>query len=227
MKLSNKILLGFFGLVFLYLTAAFAEIRLSGIPNIVNDKNSIAETVDISGVAYLIIKDLDNNVKVIGSDRTRLEVRSLSGDLLKKLKYEMSGDTLTLSGLQSEELGPIRISLFVPETSLKGIAVNSAAATIEGMEQELLYISLKSGRISVSGNKISNIQMDLSNRSFLEINTTDLDTLSATIEGSEVLINSPVGLVQGSMKNNSSLRLGDIQEIQLKKDESSRLNSYQ
>jgi hypothetical protein len=69
--------------------------------------------------------------------------------------------------------------------------------------------------------------MDLTNRSFLDISDTNVDTLSATIDASEVHISSPVGLVQGAMKNDSFLRLGNIQEIQIKKDESSRLNLYQ
>jgi hypothetical protein len=54
MSLSNKILLSFFGFIFLYLTAAFVEIRVSGTPNIISDKNSKAETVDIVGVNYLV-----------------------------------------------------------------------------------------------------------------------------------------------------------------------------
>src|SRR5687768_6562742 len=104
MKLSNKILFGFFGFAFIYLTAVFAEVRLRGIPNIINDNNSIAETVDVSGVSYLVLQNLDKQVNVVGSDRARLEVRSISGNLLQKLNYQVSGDTLTLSEGNSEEV---------------------------------------------------------------------------------------------------------------------------
>jgi hypothetical protein len=69
--------------------------------------------------------------------------------------------------------------------------------------------------------------MNLSNHSFFDINATKLDTLSTTIEGSEVHINSPIGRLQGSMKNNAYLRLNGLKEIQLKKDESSRLLLFQ
>lgn len=227
MNLSNKILLGFFGLIFLYLTAAFAEIRLSGIPNVVDDKNSIAETVDISGIAYLIINNLDRDIKVIGSDRPRLEVRSLSGDVLKQLKYKVSGDTLTFSGLQSEDTRTIRISLFVPDTSLKGIEVNSSVATVEGLEQELLYISQNSGQIFMSDSRIGHVHLEVSGKSHLNITATPLDTLSAKIDNSEVSISSPVGVLKGSMENNAFLRMSRVDEIQLKTDESSSLNLYQ
>jgi hypothetical protein len=227
MKLSNKILIGFFGSIFLYLTAVFAEFRLTGMPNIINDKNSIAEAVDVSGIAYVILNDVKKDVKVIGSDRSRLEVRSLTGDVLKKLKYAVSGDTLTLSGFQSENPNTIIISVFVTQTGFRGITVKSSVAIIEKLEQAFLHLSQNSGRIHMSDNKIGKIQMDLSNRSFLDISSTKLDTLSANIEGSDVHIYSPIGIVQGSMKKASFLNLDDIQEIRLKIDESSRLNVSQ
>lgn len=227
MKLSNKILIGFFGFIFLYLTAAFAELRLTGIPNIINDKNSVAETVDLPGVAHVILNGIDDHVSIIGSDEPRLEVRSLAGGALKNLKYSLSGDTLTLSGIEVENNQTIRIQVFVPKTSFKGITANTSAVGVKGLHQPFLRISQNSGRISMSDCEIAKIKIDASNRSFLHINTTAIDTLSAKIEGSEVLISSPVTLVQGSMTNKSFLRMGEIQEIQMKKDKDSRLNMYQ
>jgi hypothetical protein len=226
MKLSDKILLGFLGFIFLYLTAAFAELRLTGIPNIINDKNSIAETVDLPGVAYVVLNDIDLHINVNGSDRPRLEVRSIAGGLLKNLTYTIAGDTLTLSGFQSKETQTIRISVFVPKTSLKGIAVNASTASVRGLQQELLHISQNSGQIWMSDSDVAKIDMDVSNRSQLDISNTTLDTLSVKIEGSRVFISSPAGFVQGSMTNKSFLRLGNIREIQLKKDESSAVNLY-
>ena len=226
MKLSNKILIGFFGFAFIYLTAVFAEVRLRGTPNIINDSNSIAERVDISGVAYLVLRDLDYHVTVIGSDHPQLEVRSLAGDLLQRLNYKMSGDTLTLSDLQSQGRRPVKISAFVLKSGLKGILVNAADAVVKGLEQERLHISQSAGRIWMSENTIGKIHIEGSGKSYLNISATELDTLSATIDNSEVLISSPVGLLQGSLKNHSHLRVGDIDEIQLKKDETSIFNSY-
>lgn len=227
MKLSNKILLGFFGFIFLYLTAVFAELRLTGISNVIDHKNSVAETVDLSGISYLILNDCDKDVKITGSDRAMLEVRSLSGSLLKKLKYEISGDTLTLSGFQSSISGAVRISVFVLKPGLKGITVKSSSGTIEGLQQESLQLSQNSGRIWMSENKISNFQTDLSNGSTLSISKTTLDTLSARIDGSKLHVLSPVGLVQGTIENNSRLQLSELQEIQVKKDKNSNLFMYQ
>jgi hypothetical protein len=227
MKLSNKILIGFFGFAFIYLTAAFAELRLTGSPNVINNKNSIAETVDLSRMAYLIIKDVDKNINVVGADRSRLEVRSLSGDLLKKLKYDVSGDTLMLSGLQLENVRTVDITVFVGKTALKGISVKSSVAIIQDLQSTLLHISQNSGRIYMSGSRIEKIELVASNRSLFDLSATTLDTLSVNVDESQVLVSSSVDVVEGSIKNNARVHLNDIRDIQLRKDESSKLNLYQ
>ena len=226
MKLSNKILLGFFGFIFLYLTAAFAELRFGGTSRVMDEKNTISETVDLSGVSYLIVNNIGRDIRVSASDRPRLEVLSLGGDVLKALQYEVSGDTLTFSGAPSEDTR-MRISIFVPKTAFKGItANNSVAVTLEGLEQENLHVSQNSGRLSMSGSKIANIQVDLSNHSFFEMHATNVDTLSLKIDDSHLTISSPIGFLNGSIRNKAFLQLHDIAEIQLKKDESSRVNMY-
>lgn len=228
MKLSNKILCGFFGVIFIYLTAAFVEVRSTGTPNIINDNNSTAETVDIRSFAYLVLENLDNNVNIIASERPRLEVRSLSGDLLKKFKYQVSNDTLTLFGLLSEKITAVKITVFVSKTGFKGMTVNKSEVIVKGLRQDHLHILQNAGRIWMSDSKISKIQMNASSQSSLDISSTRLDTLSAELQGSEVLLSSsPVKLLEGSMKQNSFMRVGDIEEIHFTKDESSKLNLYQ
>jgi hypothetical protein len=69
------------------------------------------------------------------------------------------------------------------------------------------------------------LEIDLT-QSYFDVSGTTLDTLSAQLDKSRVNILSPVGLVHGSMKNSSSLSVIDIEEIQLKKDKSSRFTSY-
>ncbi len=224
MKLSNKILIGFLGFIFLYLTAAFAELRLNGVPSVIDDTNSIAETVELTAISHLIIKDVEKNVQVIESDRPRLEVRSFTGNWLAKLKYSVSGDTLTLSDFH-EENAKVKIAVFVPQSQLKGITINTANATVNGLQQNRLYLSQKSASLWVTDSQLTKMEVDL-DQSYLDVSGTTLDTLSAQIERSRVNILSPVGILQGSMKNSASLSLSDIGEIHLKKDKSSRLLSY-
>jgi hypothetical protein len=226
MKLSNKILLGFFGFAFLYLTAAFAELRFTGTPNVINSENSKAETADLSGVTYLIVNNVEREITVQGSDRTQLEVRSFSGNALKNLKYSVSGDTLTVSGFESEDTRNVRITLFFPSETLKGITVKSAPVSIEELQQEHLHITQNAGRVWMSGSQITSIDADLSSQSFLSISATVLDTASVKIDQSQLNLSTPVGVVQGSMQNNAVLHVNQIEEIHLKKDKSSNLNVY-
>jgi hypothetical protein len=226
MKLSDKILFGFLGFIFLYLTASFAELRINGTPNVIDDKNSVAETVAIPGVQYLVVTGVGNSINVTGADRSVLEVRSFTGDFLGKVKYKVSGDTLTISGILSEATERVKISVILPKTSLKGIAVDGSVLRIEGLQSAHLSISQNSGSIRMTGSTIGKTELNL-NKGYFEISETRLDTVSATLERSQVNIFSLVGLLKGSMKNESAVRVNDVQEIQLKKDESSRLYMMQ
>jgi hypothetical protein len=226
MKLSNKILIGFFGFIFLYLTAAFTEIRLTGTPNMINESNSKAEVVDLSGIHYIVVDDVGRNVNITQSDRLQLEVRSIAGSLLKDLKYQVSGDTLKLLTFKSEDKRATKITVLVPKESLRGIYVKSSVVIVSGLEQARLQLSQNEGRIWMSDSKLSTVEMNLSEGSFTSISETDIDTLSASIDKSEVHINSLVRFVRGEVTNESYLRLSGIREIQLKKDDTSNLNMY-
>ena len=225
MKLSNKILIGFFGCLFLYLTAVFAEIRLTGIPNIINDSNSIAEKVSLAGVKHVILNDVSRSVIIVASDKSELEVRSISGKELQNLQYEVLGDSVILSGFKSEPASNLKITVFIPE-GLKRIAVNSSEAHVEGFRQENLNISENEGHVFLLDNEISKLQIRLSNRSHLDASNSMLDTLSADVDGSQVYAAAPMKVAQGSIQNSSFLQLGDVGEIAIKKDNSSRLNIY-
>jgi hypothetical protein len=227
MKLSDKILFGFLGFIFLYLTAAFAELRINGTPNVIDDKNSAAETVDISGVQYLVITGSDKQlINVTGADRSVLEVRSFSGDFLAKVKYKISGDTLMISGILSEPTERVKISVILPKTSLKGIVCDDSELRIQGLQSAHLSISQNSGSVRMTDSAIGKTELNL-NKAYLEISGTRLDTVSASVEHSQVNIFSAVGLLNGSMKSESTLRVNDAEEIQFRKDESSRLNMLQ
>lgn len=226
MKLSNKVLLGFLGFIFLYLTAAFTELRMRGTLNVINDKNSIAEAVDLPVIGHVVINGLDEYVWVRPSDHARLEVRSVRGGLLKNLTYRISGDTLMLSAFEPDGNQRVMITVYVSNASLQRVTVNHSAAAVDGFDQDLLHLSQDSGRITMSDNKIGKVNIDLSEGSFLNISDSNFDTVSATIDGSRVHILSPVGLVQGAMKNNAFMQLTQVKEIQLKKDEGSKLTVY-
>lgn len=224
MKLSNKILIGFFGFAFIYLTAAFMEVRLRGNPAVIDDSNSLVETVDITGVNYLVLPALEQTIDVIGSDQPKLEVRSMSGDLLQKLKYNVSGDTLTLEQLDLEKDQRIRISVYVPKNSFTGMSVNGARVNIKELDQKVLSVSQNDGSIRMHNkNRIGKLVIQASNGASFTVSDTELAELSVQLDNAEVSTDSPVRLLEGSIKNDSYIQIKDSEEIQLKKDKSSGL----
>jgi hypothetical protein len=226
MKLSNKILLGFIGFAFVYLNAAFTELRLTGIPNVINDNNSKAETVDLSAIQYIVVEDVGRHVNITGADRLQLEVRSLTGDALQHLKYRVNGDTLTLLRFGSEDMRTIRISVRVPEESINGIEVKSSIANVSGLQQSRLRISVDKGRVWLRNSQISALDMGLANHSYFELESTDIDSLSADIDRSEAYINAPTKLVRANVVNRSALRLSQTKELRLTRDDDSNVNLY-
>ena len=68
--------------------------------------------------------------------------------------------------------------------------------------------------------------MQMSGGSDLNIYTTEHDTVSASIEESQVFIAASFERLEGFMRNNSLLRVYDIGDVEFKKDESSTLTWY-
>jgi hypothetical protein len=224
MKLSNKILIGFFGLIFIYMTAAFTEIRFKGDPNQIDEFNGIAETVGIAGVNYLILPDLEQSISIIGSNDPRIEVRSIKGDVLQYLKYEVAGDTLTIKQFDLEEKSRVKLYIHVPKTRFAGVTMKDAGVSIGELDVTSLSINQYDGWIRIGeNNKMGKLNLKAVHDAYFNINGGSLDSLFMQIDASQLSINSPVRVVEGTMSNDSYVTLQGTEEIRFKKDESSRL----
>ena len=85
MKSSNKVLIVFFGVILLYISAAFTEVRIRGVKEDLNDENAKVETIALDGLKYLMLSDLDSRVLLRSSDNPRLEIRSRSEGIISGL----------------------------------------------------------------------------------------------------------------------------------------------
>ncbi|MBK6267319.1 hypothetical protein JKA74_19915 [Marivirga sp. S37H4] len=227
MKLSNKILIGFFGLILLYMTVAFTEIRLKGDLNSMDNSNSIAETADIQSFSYLILPEMEQRIDIIGSDQAKLEVRSISGDLLQKVKYQIVGDTLTITPPALEENENVKITLYVKKNYFRGMTVNSPGMRIDSLDQQELNIIQNSGWIRMlDHNKVNQLNIKASNEGSLNIEGMELDLLNVQLDDSKVVSNAGIKILEGSISNESFLYLGSTDEIRMKKDDSSRIDLY-
>ncbi len=224
MKLSNRILIGFFGFVFIYLIAAFTEIRFRGNLNHLDESTGLVETADLSGFTYLIIRDLDESVTLVAADVPGIEVRSITGDLLKNLKYEVKGDTLELTQLQLEENVNLNLTVYVPKNSLTGMTIYDVSVVIKGMDQKQLAIRQQAGSIRfVEGNRLEKLSIQATDNGNLNFSGHPLDTVSIQLNNSNVHIESGTSRVEGKMVNDSYLWIRDVNEIDFTKDETCRL----
>lgn len=224
MKLSNKILIGFFGFAFLYMIAAFTEIRFKGDPNRIDDDNGIIETVGIAGVNYLVLPDVKSQMSIIGSNDPKIEVKSIKGDLLKYLKYEISGDTLIMKGFDLPEDQRARVTFYVPKNGFVGLTSDHGGVSIGELDQATLSITQIDGWIRIGDkNKLGNLILNARSGAYFTVSESDLDTLSVTADDSQVSIMTRINLAEGVISNDSYINLNNVGEVRFKKDESSRL----
>lgn len=228
MKLSNKILIGFFGLIFIYMAAAFTEVRFSGELNRIDDSIGMTEKVDITGVSYLILPELEESVTIRGTlGKPRIEVRSLTGDMLQHLTYKISGDTLSLLALDLVENKPVNLFIYISESGLTSLTANSAGVIIEELKQQSLNIYQKDGWLRMDAtNELNNLYIEASNGAYFNLDGINLDTLSVNIDSSNMYIRSTVNHVKGTLYNDAYLQLGEVNEIVFKKDTTSVLHLY-
>ena len=224
MQLSNKILIGIFGFLFLYMIVAFTEMRLKGDLNRLDDSNSISEKAEIATANYIKLSNLDPHVTIIGSEKPSLEVKSVTGNMLQHLEYEMIGDTLRIISMELEEKRLVKLIIYVPKSTFRGLSTTHSGVNISNLQQTTLDIVQQDGWIRMNkSNKIGKLNLTAENTAYFNFDYGKIDTLNTTIDNSEVSIPQPMKLVQGSMANDSYLYLIGAEEIQFKKDQSSRL----
>ncbi|TRX60229.1 hypothetical protein FNH22_09280 [Fulvivirga sp. M361] len=224
MKLSNKILIGFFGFVLLYMLLAFTEVRFRGDYKGWNKSNSKVESTPIDTVKYLVLKGLDQQVKLSTSDQPRIELKSRSGAVLSKLEYETHGDTLVLERFALEEHERVHLFVYVTPNDLAEIKVNKSSVVISNLDQLSLSITQSGGSVNMEGNnKLGNMRIDASEKANFRAAGFSLDTLSVQLDHADIKFWSKVERLEGGMINQSHLLVKDPGDIQFKKDESSRL----
>ncbi|MEQ9099991.1 MAG: DUF2807 domain-containing protein [Imperialibacter sp.] len=222
MKLSNKILIGFFGFIFLYMMAAFTEVRLRGYKRDLNGVETQIETAPLGDIGYIVLSDLDHRVIISSSDEPRIEVKSIGGGYLSSIDYEMTGDTLRIKAVDITTGKPAHVIVYV--ANLRGLHATRASVSITDLSQQEISITQSGGSIRMDGEiNVTSLSIAASDNANLDASGLSVNSLSVQMDDSKVMIWSPVVQLRGSILNDSFLRIDGVDDIQFTKDKSSKI----
>ncbi len=222
MKLSNKILIGFFGFVFLYMMAAFTEVRLRGYKRDLNGEEIQIEKAPLEDIGYIVLADFDHRVIISFSDEPRIEVKSIGGDYLSSIDYVMVGDTLRINAVDISTGKPAHVYVYVAK--LRGLQVDRASVSITDLSQQTLSITQSGGSIRMDGEvNVTHLSFLASEEAQLDADNVHIDTLSVQMNHSNLRIWSAVKQLNGSITNESFFRIQAVDDIRFIKDKNSKL----
>ena len=225
MKLSDKIIIGFFGFIFLYMIAAFTELRFKGENTSFDTATALIETLPISNIRYLRISDFGRNIVISSSTNPRIEVRSKTGELLQELEYEILEDTINITGFRIENTPRYNIHVFVPLTGFAGIEIQNSVVTISDLTMPRISIKQIKGNITLYDKiHVGKLIIDSEENSTCSISNVHIDTLSARLNSSNLFIYSQIPRMEGSLENSSRLLHYGPGEIEFTKDGTSLIN---
>jgi hypothetical protein len=224
MKLSNKILIGFFGFIFVYMMAAFTEIRFRGYKRDLKGVDTKVENASLGSVGYIVLSDSEHRVTISSSDEPRIEVKSMDGGLISNVNYEMAGDTLKLKVGDMVTDKPVQVTIFVDKNTFRGLQATKASVSLTNLSQQALSITQSGGSIRMDGDvNVTNLSIAASDNANLDASGLSVNLLSVQMDDSKVMIWSPVVQLRGSILNDSFLRIDGVDDIQFTKDKSSRI----
>tara|TARA_R110000744_G_scaffold244339_1_gene361210 strand:+ start:752 stop:1447 length:696 start_codon:yes stop_codon:yes gene_type:complete len=224
MKLSNKILIGFFGFILIYMMAAFTEIRVRGYKRDLSGTEVQVEKAPLGNVGYIVLSDSELRVTISSSNEPHIEVKSIDGSFLSSLNYEMTGDTLHLKINEIISGKPVQVTVFVTENTFRGLQATRASASITKFSQPTLSITQSGGSIRMDGDvNVTSLSIAASDNANLDASGLSVNSLSVQMDDSKVMIWSPVVQLRGSILNDSFLRIDGVDDIQFTKDKSSKI----
>ena len=224
MKLSNKILIGFFTAISLYMITAFTEVRFKGDYNRLDHDNAKVESIPLNAIKYLVVSDLEKRISIRSSDEPRIELRSVAGDMLSILEYDFKEDTLTLKKLNLVEDVHFDFILYIPKKGFGGLDVKDSYVNMMDLDQPSLSLIQSGGRVVMEQNvTIGRLTITASSKAEFDDFDLEVDTVVLEMDDANVELRSRVNRLEGFMVNDSWLSVRGVNDIAFKKDVSSSM----
>ncbi len=228
MKTGNIILFSIMSSFSLLIIAGALELRMFGRLN--NGETSyssdVVKEVDarLQPFQVLVIRE-SINVAIEKGDSLSFQVYRSKYDSPPLIKFHQSADTLFIDQVSFGENGNnLHAVVQLTDTQLlKVIQADHSTFSMQDFDGKSLAIKLNGSRLYVTSElTISNLQVS-SVDSYLSYNGNIPEKLEANLDHSEVNIHGSVAHFNGSIKNDSDLRLNNVNHITFSKDSTSSI----
>ena len=231
MKLSNKILIGFFSVVFLYTISVMLEVRLTGQYIIRNSddtlENLIYESMPIDNPRYLILHSRQKFLRIEESTDPRLEIKSFDGGLLDRVILKETRDTLEIGAFDFEEELSYAATLYINRGDQLQIEMNQAKVSLRHLNLSSLTVLQRGGYLSVNDSSvISHLRISTTDDGLFETTDARIDTIDLTAESSSIRLLKEPKVLKAVIKNASSLSTQDVPYMLYERDSTSTLRIF-
>lgn len=222
MKQSNKIFFGLVGLIFIYMTAAFIEVRLSGESRDLDEGDVKIENIRLDNITSLDISGVGRSVRIGSSAEPQIEIKSRTGDLADSLRYTIQGEKLELTGFDVANNTNYELTVYLPSNSPKSFTFKQSLIIMNDVNIPYASITQEGGRLLMQENvSIDSINLVARQDAILNAWGLEVESISFDMDSSDVNIRSQVKRLGGKLNNKSRLVLSGPGDINIQKDETS------
>lgn len=217
-------MLGLLGVIVLYTSAAFVELRLKGDHN---RRSTYTDSTSLPSYRHLVVKDLDQRVILNISDSPMIKSKAVRDNPLAALDYDLIGDTLIINdlGLRENDQGDFTIYALPELTSITSI---SSYLSMYRFDIDSLTINQSGGGMTIYNSRgLQYLDLTLIEGGTFDISDIPIEDVNVTVDEGEARLRSDIHTIRGNVKNRSSLTLNEVRDIQLSKDETSTIRMYQ
>lgn len=226
MKTSNKLLTGLFGSITITTLVMMADIGLGwGSPDYTQYDQ---KDIPLPTFRYLHVSNAARSVAIEASDSASIKLFTMKGNQMPSLSYHVEGDTLIIDQVGNHDVVGAYFKVQVPRNVLKGISAQNVEVILNDYPFQKMSLVLNDARIQVYPKvpaTFSMLSIDAVNGSNVNVSAA-VDTLALKLDGSSVVVDDAVQLLQGNITNSSSAGVRTVNVFNFKKDKSSRFNHW-
>ncbi|HYW95421.1 MAG TPA: hypothetical protein VE870_07540 [Bacteroidales bacterium] len=224
MKTSKIIFISLLGTISAFIVAGAIDVRLNGQSSrIIENKNS---HITLPLFSNIIIEN-SGNLNVIQSDSAYLEVNWQKDAEERDIDHILSGDTLIIIGISKSVEGLLYANLYV-SGPINSIILRNSQIVINRINSSVLSIRMNGSKAWLNdkpnGELLYN-RLDIRATGESYINTGDFsaDSVNVTLQNSMANLNIIAGRLNGVLSEGSTMTSRQADDIQLKKDSTSKI----